>query len=179
VDRDLPPPDEVWTHSAVHVDESSIAGRGLFADSHLDAGTVVIRLGGRLVSTDELRRLFAEAASSNEYIDTFAVGDDCHIVLPQHTAAHFGNHSCDPTMWPVSAFELAARHDVEAGEELTVDYGLISDDAEFQMICACGTTQCRGLVTGQDWRRADLRERYRSHWPPGLQRRIAILEQTI
>jgi hypothetical protein len=132
----------------------------------------VVRLGGRLVTTDELHALFETAAASDEYIDTFAVGDDLHLVLPTRTAAHYGNHSCDPTMWPVSAFELATSRPIITGEELTIDYGLISDDDDFGMACACGSVGCRGIVSGADWRRVDLQARYKGHWPPGLQRRI-------
>lgn len=178
MDHDLECPDEVWTHPSVHVQESTIAGYGLFAAAPLAEGVVVMRLGGRVVSITELHSLFAAAESANEYIDTFAIGEDRHIVLPRGSTAHYGNHSCDPTMWPVSAFELAIRRIVRPGEELTVDYGLISDDADFRMSCSCGTKSCRGLVTGQDWQRSDLRQRYKGHWPPGLQQRITVLEQT-
>ena len=72
----------------------------------------------------------------------------------------------------VSAFELATCRSIEIGEELTIDYGLISDDIELRMACACGSAGCRGSITGADWRRADLRARYEGHWLLGLQRRI-------
>ena len=172
VPHKLDPPEDVWIHPALHVAGSIIAENGLFTSEPLDAGTVVVRLGGQLVTTDELRVLFAAAAASDEYVDTFAVGEDLHLVLPTHTSAHFGNHSCDPTMWPVSAFELATCRSIVAGEELTIDYGLISDDNEFRMACACGSAGCRGVITGADWRRADLQARYQGHWPLGLQLRI-------
>lgn len=169
---ELDPPEDVWIHPALHVGRSIVAGEGLLTSEPLDAGTVVVRLGGQLVTTDELRVLFATAAASDEYVDAFAVGDGLHLVLPTHTAAHYGNHSCDPTMWPVSAFELATCRSIVTGEELTIDYGLISDDIDFRMVCACGSAGCRGVITGADWRRADLRARYQGHWPLGLQRRI-------
>ena len=101
--------------------------------SHSDAGVVVIRLGGQLVSTSELHQLFADAPSGH-YVDTFAIGDDLHIVLPTGTVAHYGNHHCDPTMWPIDSYQLAnCPRAVSADEELTVDYGLISDDQTFRM----------------------------------------------
>jgi SET domain-containing protein len=162
----------VWVHPSVVVRPSAIAGGGLHASAPLPAGVVVIRLGGRLVDTATLHGLF-EHAPPGEYIDTFAVGDDVHLVLPPGTTAHYGNHSCEPTMWPVGAYELATCRAVAAGDELTVDYGLISDDATFRMDCHCGAARCRGVVTGADWRRADLQRRYAGHWPPGLQQRIS------
>ena len=115
---------------------------------------------------------FESASASHDYVDTFAIGDDMHLVLPTQTTAHYGNHSCEPTMWPVSVFELATCRPVVAGEELTIDYGLISDDAGFRMECACQSVRCRGIVTGVDWRRVDLQAQYEGHWLPGLQRRI-------
>jgi hypothetical protein len=92
-------------------------------------------------------------------------------VRPSAIAGH-GNHSCDPTMWPIGAYELATRRSLGVDEELTIDYGLISDDASFRMECRCSSATCRQVITGEDWRRAELRDRYAGHWPPGLQRRI-------
>lgn len=106
------------------------------------------------------------------YVDTIAVGDDLHLVLPSDTTAHFGNHACEPSMWPQGAYEFATMRRVEVDDELTIDYGIISDDPTFRMDCTCGAATCRRVITGEDWQRADLRLRYAGHWPPGLQHRI-------
>ena len=68
-------------------------------------------------------------------------------MLPPDTAVHYGNHSCDPTMWHVDQFAIATRHQVAAGDELTVDYATQSGLAGWSMTCACGTALCRGVVT--------------------------------
>ncbi len=166
------PPLRVWVHPAVAVRPSAIEGHGLFATAAIDADVVVMRLGGRLVTTAELHELLARTPD-DQYVDTFAVGGDAHLVLPFHTTAHYGNHSCDPTLWAVGPYELTTRRPIVAGEELTVDYGTISDDASFEMVCTCGAASCRTVVTGEDWRRPELQRRYAGHWPPGLQRRIS------
>jgi len=165
----------VWTHPCLEVRPSPIAGHGLFATTAIDADVVVIRLGGHLVSTTDLHQLFADTSPDN-YVDTFAVGDDLHIVLPAGTVAHYANHHCDPTMWPVATYELATRRVVNAHEELTMDYGLISDDPTFRMKCSCRAATCRGLITGEDWQIPELHERYAGHWPPGLQRRVGAVQ---
>ena len=54
------PPADCWLHEAVEVRPSPIEGRGLFAAQNLSAGTVVARLGGRLVSDGELERLIVD-----------------------------------------------------------------------------------------------------------------------
>src|SRR5262249_55358196 len=41
-----------------------------------------------------------------------------------------------------------------------------------QFPCGCGATTCRGHVTGDDWARPELWERYRGYFSPYLQRRI-------
>lgn len=51
----------------------------------------------------------------------------------------------------------------EAGELFTYDYATEDLwDAPFQ--CECGTEYCRGRVTSQDYKRADLRARYGRMW---------------
>ncbi|HLN18434.1 MAG TPA: SET domain-containing protein-lysine N-methyltransferase [Acidimicrobiales bacterium] len=159
-----------WLEPTVEVRPSAIAGRGLFASRPLPARTVVVRLGGRRVSGAELRRLIEE---SDDYVDSITVSDDEHLVLPQGNLVHFGNHSCDPNLWHDGTFSLATRRDVAAGEELTVDYTTQTADPEWAMACTCGATLCRGLVTGDDWRRPDLQQRYGDHFVAGLLVRIA------
>lgn len=39
----------------------------------------------------------------------------------------------------------------------------MTDDDTYEMNCRCGSLSCRGVVTGQDWRRADLQEKYGDH----------------
>jgi SET domain-containing protein len=162
---EMPEPD-CWLHADVEVRSSSIAGCGLFATAPIAAGTVVSRLGGRLVSGRELRDLFASAAGT--YIDTITVGEDRHLVLPPRRPNGYGNHSCDPNLWWVSAYELAARTDIAPGAELTNDYATSTAEPDFVMPCSCGSPLCRGTVTGADWRRPELRDRYGDHWVPAL-----------
>jgi uncharacterized protein len=40
------------------------------------------------------------------------------------------------------------------------------------MACSCQTAECRGTITGRDWRRPDLHHRYADHWVPVLLTRI-------
>ncbi len=162
------PPTNVWLHDAIEARTSKIAGSGLFATESIPADTVVMRLGGRVVSTADLHALFAEAGRHGAYIDTITVDQDHHLVMPEGSLAHFANHSCDPTMWHVGPFEVATRRSVDADEELTIDYATNSGDATFTMDCTCGAMLCRGTITAQDWRRPDLQERYDGHWIPAL-----------
>ena len=162
----------VWVHRAARVQTSAIAGQGLFLTAPVAAGEPLIHLGGRIVSTDELHRLFERAEAQGRYVDTFAIDIDTHLVLPPDTRAHYVNHSCDPSLQFAAPLELAARDDLPAGAELTLDYAVISDDPTFRMECTCAALTCRRIVAGSDWQRPDLQAAHEGRWPTGLQRRI-------
>lgn len=82
------------------------------------------------------------------------------------------NHSCDPNLWWADECTLVARRDIEVGEELTSDYSTSISHPDFVMMCHCGTYRCRQLISGDDWRIAQLQARYAGHWVPHLQRLI-------
>lgn len=160
------PESDCWLHPDIEVRRSSIQGRGLFARAPIPAGTVVSRLGGRLVSGTELRRLIADP--TEPYVDTVVAGPFLHLVLPPRRDNGYGNHSCDPNLWWTGPYELSTRHDIAPGAELTNDYATSTASPEFRMHCACGSPLCRSMVTGDDWRRPDLQARYGNHWVPAL-----------
>ena len=95
----------------------------MFARSPLASGTVVARMGGRVVTREELLALFAAAERDPDrpYVDCLSIEEGFDLVLPARRDNHFGNHSCDPNTWHVDGFTLSARRDIEAGEELRQD----------------------------------------------------------
>ncbi len=168
-----PPEAHCWLHPDVEVGASPIAGRGLIARAAIRPGEPVSRLGGRLVSGAELRNIFAAARTRQDapYVDTILVADDVHLVVAPGQN-RFGNHSCDPNTWWIDAYTLAARRLIRPGEEVTNDYATSTGDSGFRLACSCGSRLCRGVVTGADWRSAELRRRYGDHWVPGLLARM-------
>lgn len=105
------PESDCWLHPDVEVRASAIEGRGLFARAPIPAGTPVSRVGGRLVSDAGLRAAFEQAARdpARPYIDTITVADDVHLILPPRRPNGYGNHGCDPNLWWIDAYTLAAR----------------------------------------------------------------------
>ena len=164
------PPVSCWVHATVEVRTSPIAGRGLFATADLPAGTVVSRLGGRLVDTAELHRMLANAdAGRAPYVDTIVVAEDRHLVVEPGSDSRFGNHSCDPNLGWVDEYTLATMADVPAGHELVSDYAMSTADAEYVLRCHCPSYRCRQMVAGDDWRIPQLQTRYRGWWVPYVQ----------
>ncbi len=84
-------------------------------------------------------------------IDRFSYIDarGCRIV--SWDIAKHVNHSCRPnTLTTGYEFEVAVR-DIEAGEQITDDYGLFN--LERPLTCACGESACRGVIQAQDFDR--------------------------
>src|SRR5664280_2338323 len=63
------------------------------------------------------------------------------------------NHSCDPNcgvrLNDEQAFDVVARQQIHAGQELTFDYATRNFTIDyFPAVCLCGAERCRGSVTG-------------------------------
>src|SRR5437773_11549615 len=168
------PPEGCWIHPASEVRDSPIGGRGLFATTKIREGETVSQLGGIVVTDEELAARLGERMRNQlvPYVDSIIFDESLHLILPPDQPIHFANHSCDPNLWWDEDLTLVARRDINPGEELTNDYGTSSGDPRFEMECNCGSPLCRRIVTGEDWRRTDLRKRYGLHWVPELRRRI-------
>ena len=70
---------------------------------------------------------------------------------------------------------LVARTDIAAGEELTVDYALFTTGPVTWIDgpCRCGSPHCRTVPRGGDWMLAEVQHRYRGHFSPFINERIA------
>lgn len=167
---------------------SPIEGNGCFATTFIPAGTVIERWQGRVVTLDDLHRIEREG----RYHSSLAIGEGRHLLLnvvdpaavPARLEAGSGvggfNHSCDANLWMDDEVTVSARRDIAAGEELTIDEALISDDPDFAMgPCHCGTAVCRRTITGADWRLPDVQQRYEGYFSPFLNRRIERLRASV
>ncbi|HYO91128.1 MAG TPA: SET domain-containing protein-lysine N-methyltransferase, partial [Pyrinomonadaceae bacterium] len=71
----------------------------------------------------------------------------------------FSNHSCEPNLGVRGQVVFVAMRRIEAGEELTHDWAMTDDD-DYEMECRCGSRSCRKVITGRDWRRPELQQKY-------------------
>ena len=91
-----------------------------------------------------------------EYIKTVHSYDAVYLGTGKHRVntvsreedpSNYGNHSCDPNIASVGDEKFALR-DIAAGEELTIDYVLLSPKT-WSMKCNCGAKNCTGIVKGK------------------------------
>ena len=129
----------------VKVGRSRIQGRGLFALSDLPARSKLGELGGELITQREARR---RARASGKSIKIVEFEDGTALDATRH-GGPFGyiNHSCEPNTFMRryrGRVEFYALRSVEAGEELTCDYGETHHDGK--LACRCGSEKCRGRL---------------------------------
>ena len=152
------------------VERSAIHGRGLFAVTPIENGEIVAVKGGYIF--DRKTRVEMERSLGPAELP---VADGLFIGPVRQDERDggmiFSNHSCNPNIGVQGQIVFIAMRDIDAGEELTHDWATTDDDA-YEMQCNCGAANCRGVITGRDWKRKDLQEKYRGYMSWYLQRKI-------
>lgn len=147
------------------VRQSEIHGTGVYASKAIPSGERIIEYIGEKIDKDESQRRATKQMEHAErtgdaavYIFTLSKKWDIDGNVPWNTARLL-NHSCDPNCeaWiEGKRIFLYALRDIEAGEELTFDYGFDLENYEDHP-CHCGSAECVGyIVSREQW--SELRE---------------------
>jgi uncharacterized protein len=152
--------------------QSPTHGRGLFAREVIAKGEVVAVKGGYVMTAQEWAAIkVCIGAAAEIYVSNGLV------IAPRSREENEGsmlhlNHSCEPNIGVEGQIVFVTMRNVEAGEELVIDYAMI-DDFDGEMTCLCRTPSCRKIITGQDWRNPELQRRYQGYFSAYLQKRFA------
>ncbi len=152
--------------------ETPSHGIGAISIEPIAEKELVAVFGGVIISYQELMSLSEEQRSMvlQVDIDRFSFSDT--VMPPDHI-----NHSCAPNLGFSDSFTLLAMRDIGVGEAVTFDYAMADSIAFDEFDCLCGSLFCRGRVTGNDWMRPDLQERYASWFSPYLKKRRSVVSQ--
>lgn len=141
--------------SPIRVERSGVHGQGVFATRHLAAGERVIEYVGEVISMTEAIRRHPHDAHNPDHTFYFHL-DDGRVIDALHggNASKWINHSCRPNCVPDEVkgrIFILTRRSVFKGEELTFDYGLVSDEPMTEALkaryaCRCGAKKCRGTM---------------------------------
>ena len=146
--------------SAFVVRKSRIHGTGVFAARDIPAEEEIVEYAGRLMTPAE-----ADAAYPDDDGHTFLYVLNDHYLIDAGVGGNDSrwiNHSCDPNCevgWIESddgdpakdRLVIASMRAIRAGEELTYDYGVstdepITDEERALWRCRCGSPICRGTM---------------------------------
>lgn len=150
--------------------DGSVHGRGIFASKPVKAGEVVAVKAGRAVSGDELSLIAGKVADSDLQID-----DDLYLAPISEDEVEdsmiYINHSCNPNVGLSGNVIFVAMKDIATGEELTLDYAMFdNNDTSFK--CSCGAIECRGVITGRDWQKPELQNKYKGYFSTYLEKKM-------
>jgi hypothetical protein len=155
---------ESWFHDGLEVRPSPIQGFGLFTTQRIRRWELVMEWGG--IVTPHLEDL--ASISAVQLSDGRFMGD------PPDAPAQpdwYLNHTCDSNLGMSTDVHVVARRDIDAGEELTLDYALfrwgeICWNPRWAMKCTCAVPGCRKIVTSVDFLNPYVIRRYADYFAP-------------
>ncbi len=142
--------------------DSEIHGRGVFATEKIKKGERIVRYKGKLRSHEEVDAIYG-GHDENGHTFLFTLNDDYVVdANVDGNVARWINHSCAPNC--ESSIEehhkgkrhkdkvwIEAARDIQKGEELTYNYGIVLDEPYTKALkalwaCRCGSTNCTGTM---------------------------------
>ena len=149
----------------------SKGGCGVFVQKSVQAGEVLSVWSGEIMTLAQVHLLPAHIRPYSVQVEE----NLCLVTTRPPEPADYINHSCDPNAGLVGQITLIAMRNIAPGEEVCFDYAMSDGSPYDEFECACGATNCRGHVSGNDWALPQLWERYEGYFSPYLQRRIERL----
>ena len=161
-----------WINPKAEPRPSKIHGMGVFAKETIKKGEVIEVLGGVIVPHSEYKEY-------EKIMGTLGgrISDEFWMCPPSKDVYKTGviNHSCEPNIGFRSTVELVAIKEIAADQEVLCDYGFYSTEIT---ICACGSKNCRGKVTPEDWKLKSLQDKYLEYFSPYLKEKIKAARVT-
>ena len=145
-------------------------GSGSFATSKISKCEIVASFGGNVINQRELTNYSPDRVSRSLQLnsDTYLLSGD----VPE--AGDMINHSCEPNCGMAGTSSVQALRDIEIGEELSFDYAM-SDSSQYdEFNCACGKDKCREKITGRDWQKKDLQDKYSNYFSAYIEKSIKL-----
>jgi hypothetical protein len=143
-------------------------GNAVYATQPLEKDELIAMWGGRIASLEEILAL-----PRDQQGHTIQVGEGLYLApIEMEEPADYVNHSCNPNAGLWGQIGLVAMRPIAPGEEITFDYAMADSSSYDEFDCACGAPGCRGRVSGADWQRPELWQRYDGYFSAYLQKRI-------
>jgi hypothetical protein len=145
----------------------TIEGRGLITTAPIKMGEIVSQL-----QPDEprmsLTSLYQRTPEEQDHLMHFCYQCDDENIVCEEGIERFMN----PNTWWADDNTMIARRDIAQGEEITYDYATTEISVPFQMTCLCGSTNCRGVITTDDYKDPAWQAIYGEHLPSHTLRAI-------
>lgn len=161
-----------WMNPKLEVRETEKYGKGVFAKHDLEKFERLAIFGGHILTIEE------ESLLPKEFQDTGVQIAENFVLSTKERKedADCFNHSCDPNAGFEGQIFLVAMKNIKKGEQVVFDYAMVlSSESEltyYSLKCECGSVNCRGMVTTEDWEKPELQERYHGFFQEYLKKKI-------
>lgn len=143
-----------------------VVGYGVFARYPIPEGTITY-VKDSLEQEVSPTEYLLHSPEMQEMIEKYSYIDERGFRIISWDFAKYVNHCCAcNTISTGYGFEMAIR-DIQAGEQITDEYGIFNLEKDFQVVC--GDPKCRKVVRPDDF------EAYYQEWDKKIQRSIGRL----
>ena len=130
-------------------------GKGVFAVQAIAAGETILEYAGEIITWAQAQKRHPHDPENPNHTFYFHI-DEQHVIDALHggNSSRWINHACNPnceTEEQGGRIFIKALRNIQVGEELNYDYGLIIEarytpklKAEYP--CWCGAKNCRGTL---------------------------------
>lgn len=183
--------DHNFLFPSVEARNQSLSGRGVFAIENIRAWEQVAKFWWNITHITDWFAMPEEVRMWH-----IMVGAEFTIWstdMRDIDGGDFINHSCNPNCWVQWHLDLIAMRDIHAWDEIVFDYGTVVWGIDIEELwwadalwehlnskgapivipeCWCGSKECRGEITWNDWKDLMTDERYRWFFPYHVQKII-------
>lgn len=168
-----------WLHPKLELRTTGGGLQAIFVRENVPVGALLAIMGGHVMSVlDE--PVFPGGTKDLAVMinEDFAIGSKYEGEIED---TDFFNHSCNPNAGVKGQIFLVAMRDLKADEEVAFDYAMVLCESPgklegYKFTCSCGSANCRGIVTGNDWMIPELQKRYDGFFSWYLQEKIEKLK---
>jgi len=148
-------------------------GIGVFAVRNLKKGTLFgeTKYMGEdfFLSHEDFKKIDKESKKiihdfcANSEAGFYVPRDINYISIPWHM-----NHCCNGNVGFDSEGSFITIKSVKKGEELCYDYGFGMSNPRYKLICKCGDSNCRNVITGNDWKDSEYVKKNYKYMSPEI-----------
>ena len=133
--------------------------KGLFAVEAIARDEILIDLNGEEILSSPTRR-------------SLQIGEGKHAFGREETVGYL-NHSCDPNAFlDFSCLCVRALKDIQAGEEVTINYAATEYEMHDSFPCDCGSPACLRIIRGFKFLTREQQLKLKPYLAPYLLRRL-------
>lgn len=155
-----------WISPKLEVKSISDFGKGIYAKENITKDELITIFGGYVMTLKEEEELPEGMRDyAHQIAPNFVLGINKEEDIQP---VDFYNHSCNPNIGFQGQIFLVAMRDILAGEQVCFDYAMVLSVETYNIECLCGSSNCRKRITGNDWKIAELQEKYKGYFQPYL-----------